>query len=213
MQVLLPSVYWPNLQYMAYALRADTLIIEQHEHFVKQSLRSRCEILSANGALRLSIPIVYSHSKTPMKDVEISYRSKWQSEHWRAICSAYNNSPYFDYFTDELRPFYQTKESSLFQFNLKQLQLLLRLLRIKKDIVLSETYIRDCGDVRDLRALGDKTGGKTKEAVSEILLQNTYYQTFSGKFAFVPNLSCLDLLFNTGKSAQDYLKPAIKAIT
>lgn len=205
MSVLFPTAYWPNILYMYQVSRAEELVIESQEYFVKQSLRTRCEILSANGRLRLSIPVCKTQKTTRIKDVEISYRSKWQNEHWRALCSAYNNSPFFEYYKDQLMDFYRRDYPFLLDYNTAQLKLLMNLLGIKKNIRFTELYEKAPQAIEDLRFMADvKIGSASSELLPEALL-TPYYQTFGTKFAFTANLSSLDLLFNTGGKALGYL--------
>lgn len=207
MKVLLPSVYWPNLLYMHQLCRAETVVIEAEEYLVKQSLRTRCEILSANGPLRLSIALKGSPTKSRLKDAEISYESKWPLEHWRAICSAYNKSPFFEYYKDGIEVFYRQRWPSLLAYNTEQLRFLLKALRIQTPIQFSSVYEANPSDLLDLRSLADhKSGIGSIEAAA---VNKPYYQTFGNKFDFVSNLSALDLLFNTGPEAKSYLVSAI----
>lgn len=197
--------YWPNLHYFYYVLHSEIVLIEQHEHYQKQSYRNRTRILSANGALDLSIPVLKKAPKELSRDVEISYQEAWQMKHWRAIVSAYSNSPYFEHFESEIFPFYSQRYASLLELNLTQLETLLKLLKVKKDIQLTEGYHKIVGNVTDLRELihPKKQPDHSDPAYSK--LSQPYYQTFESKFEFVPNLSILDLLFNEGLQTLDYL--------
>ena len=104
--VLLPTAYLPPIHYFSLLLKSETVFIEQHEHFVKQTYRSRCDILSSNGILSLSIPLQKKGDKELISEKRISYAEEWQMKHWRAITSAYKNSAYFEYFEDDFKPFY-----------------------------------------------------------------------------------------------------------
>lgn len=206
MKVLLSSAYWPNLQYVYYLLKCETVCIEQYDHYQKQSYRNRCQILSANGPLNLSIPVKHLAPKEFTKDVEISYQENWHQKHWRAIITAYKNSPYFEHFEDEIAELYFVKPKLLIEFNTLQLQLVLKLLRLKKEIKFSTDYIVDSLDYNDKReSIHPKLDFRSDSLTSEMLLKS-YYQTFEAKMAFVPNLSILDLLFNKGLESLDYLE-------
>lgn len=203
MSVLLSTAYWPGLPYLKAVLEADSVTIEQHEHYGKQTYRNRCSILSANGGLRLSIPIKkVSGVKQAVKTVEICYRENWQHQHWKALISAYKNSPYFEFFEDDFKVFYTQPYSHLLDFNTAQLRLILKLLRVQKNIVYSESYVPAdlvTADIKDLRALCDSDTAQILPSAPP------YHQTFSEKMAFVAGLSCLDALFNMGLGAKEYV--------
>lgn len=206
MRSLLSSAYWPNLHYFYYVLHSETICIEQFDNYQKQSFRNRTQILSANGTLDLSIPVTKSHSKELSKDIQISYRENWQQKHWRAIISAYKNSPYFEHFENEIAHFYSGKFDLLLDFNQQQLELLLNMLRIKKNFTRSEHYEKEPDSFFDLREkIHPKIDFKTDMLTLEVL-SKPYYQTFETKFEFIPNLSILDLLFNKGLETLDYLQ-------
>ncbi len=200
MNTIVNTAYWPNLNYLQAVLKAESVCIEQYDHYEKQSFRNRCEILSANGLLRLSIPVKkISGTKSLVKDIEISYQEKWQRQHWQAFISAYKNSPYFEYFEDELKPFYEQEFQFLLEYNTAQLQFLLKALRITKTITFSNQYNVKPINTIDCRHL---TEVKKQELFFPL---PPYHQTFSEKFAFIPNLSSLDILFNLGLKSKDYL--------
>ncbi len=130
-RIILSSAYLPSAQYISKINASSNILLEQHEHFVKQSYRNRCYILSANGPLCLSIPILHSNSvHTVVKDVKISYDFNWQKIHWKSIESGYRCSPFFEYYEDELSPFYKKNFSFLFDFNEQLLSLILKFLKI-----------------------------------------------------------------------------------
>jgi hypothetical protein len=205
MTALLTTAYWPNLHYFYYVLHAEQVLIEQHENYQKQSYRNRTLILTANGVLPLSIPVKKRGAKELTRDLQISYQENWQIRHWRAILSAYKNSPFFDYFEEEIHYFYNTRVEGLLEYNQLQLQLLLRLLKLKKQIALSPEFTKSVTDSMDLRFITDpKTDFREDPRVQE-LLGRPYYQTFGDRPGFHPNLSILDLLFNTGLESINYL--------
>lgn len=206
MTPLLTTAYWPNLHYFYYLLNSDTIVIEQHEHYQKQSFRNRTHLLTANGVIDLSVPVKKNKIKEFTADIEISYTENWQNKHWRAITSAYSNSPYFEYFEDEIYFFYQSPFKKLLDFNTQQLLLLFKLLKLKKEIQFTRDFVKQPANYYDAREIihPKKTYSVDTNVVN--LLSVPYYQTFGAKFPFQPNLSVLDLLFNTGMGAVEYLK-------
>jgi hypothetical protein len=206
MKILLTTAYLPNLHYFFYVFNSSSIGIEQFEHYQKQSFRNRTQILSANGILDMVIPVEKKAAKELTKDITISYAEKWQNKHWRAITSAYKNSPFFDFFEEELKYFYENEFEFLCDYNLQQLQVLLKILKLKREFVFTSAYEKVPKNSLDLREIiHPKINFKNDERVSNIL-NKTYYQTFESKFPFVPNLSSLDLIFNTGLEAVEYLK-------
>lgn len=188
--ILLSTAYLPNLQYLSQVINAGTVVLEKHENFMKQSYRNRCEIMGSNGKLSLSIPLVKQADKELISEKKISYAENWQQQHWRTITSAYKNSPYFEFFEDELKPFYDTQFELLFDYNTQLLQAVLHILRVKKQIQFTANFAAKPSDIADLRSLSDLS--------NDMYLVKPYYQVFADKYGFMSNLSCLDALFNVG---------------
>ena len=115
--VILPTTYWGPEEWYRRLLQAGTAEVEVMESFVKQTYRNRCTILSPDGPLTLSVPVKKVESKQYTRDVEISYQSKWQHQHWMAIMSAYKHTPYFDYYQEYFRPFYEREIRLLTELN------------------------------------------------------------------------------------------------
>ena len=206
MNVLLVTSYWPNLHYFFYVLNASIINIEQFDNYSKQSYRNRTQILSANGILNLSIPIKKNKSEKVVNAIEISYKEDWQKNHWRAITSAYKNSPYFDFFEEDLKVFYSNKYNLLIDYNIDQLKFIIKVLKQKKNIQLTKQYESNPESVIDLRTIIHPKQCYLSDKLVANKLDQSYYQTFENKISFTPNLSILDLLFNKGLHTIDYLK-------
>jgi|TARA_B110000238_G_scaffold124623_1_gene134747 hypothetical protein len=192
---LLPTAYLAPLSYYALIIKSPNSIIEQYEHFKKQTIRNRCSIYSSNGSLVLSVPKVRkSSSKTLIKDIQICYTEPWQKIHWNAIQSSYNSSPFFEYYMDEIFVIYNTKEKYLIDLNIKTHQLILKFLQIDSKINLSNNY----NSQTELEDFRDKKFQSINNPV--------YDQVFSIKKGFTPNLSIIDLVFNLGPESNNYLE-------
>lgn len=203
-KLLLSTAYFPPVQYMSKIKLYDEIFIERYENFGKQSYRNRSEIMSANGVISLSIPVEKANSKTLIRDMKIVYQTNWQKLHFKGIESAYKNSPYYEYYIDDLMPFFEKKEKFLLDFNSAILEVMLHLLKLSKPINYTEDYIREnIPGYRDMRnAIHPKAGHREEDTE---FIPRPYRQTFSDRFPFHPNLSILDLLFNTGPEAGKYL--------
>ena len=195
---LLPSAYLAPISYYAILLKYPKSTIEYHEYFIKQSIRNRCTIYSANGKLRLTVPKKRRGSdKTIIKNIKISYIENWQKNHWNSIKSAYNSSPFFKYYEDKFSPFFEEKEVYLVNFNTKLQNVILTILTEKQETNITTEYQKK-GNFYDLRKHNWKTS-----------IQETYSQVFMQKHGFITNLSILDLLFNLGPESTRYLKNII----
>lgn len=184
-------------------LGADEVLMEQHENFIKQSYRNRCNILAANGVLALSIPLVKSPEiKVNIREVEIDYKTDWQKQHLKSIESAYRNSPFYEYLIDDFISVYQKRPRHLFDFNLLLISIILNILEIDKKINFTNRFLIPNDENFDFRYRV-----KPKKQNEEItrLANKKYYQVFNDKHPFQPDLSIIDLLFNLGPEAYGYL--------
>jgi len=188
-EILLSSAYLPSMYYLKQVLKAETVWIEAQEHFVKQTYRNRCDILTANGRLSLSIPLSKQVDKEVIACKRISYAENWQVQHWRTITTAYKSSPYFEFFEDDFRPFYENRYEFLLDYNTALLNTILHILRMKKEIHLTRQYDAIPPGLNDLRNWYSLAPEETIEP---------YYQVFAIGSDFVPGLSCMDALFNVG---------------
>jgi hypothetical protein len=197
---ILNSLYLAPIEYYSALFRAENAIIEIHDNYQKQSYRNRCQIAGANGAISLSIPIEKPATSTcKMKDIRISEHGNWRHLHWNAIISAYRSSPFFEYYEDDFRPFYEKKQTFLHDFNEELRQLICRLIGIQTPVSYSETYIETVSEneknIIDFREIIHPK----KTIIAETPI---YYQVFAEKNGFIPQLSIIDLLFNRGNESR-----------
>ena len=135
MTVYLSSAYLAPVEYYTKLLAYDQIYIEQHDHYTKQTYRNRCTIAAPDGELALSIPTVKPDTpKCPMRDIRISDHGNWRHLHWNAIESAYNHTPFFEYYKDDFRPFYEKKYEFLADFNEELCHLVCSLIDIQPTI-------------------------------------------------------------------------------
>jgi len=195
------AFYFGPIDYYAELIKSESLNIEAHENFQKQTYRNRVNILGANGKLMLNIPILHDGPRL-MKDLQPSYEYNWQKEHYKSLKSAYRSSPYFEYYEDELAPFYEKKEKYLFDFNLKTIEFINQKLKLDLDISTTESYEK-------IEKEYDFRNQFSAKKPSQYHLPE-YAQVFDEKFDFIEGLSILDLLFSEGPSAVVYIKNVIK---
>lgn len=195
--ICLTSAYLAPVEYYSAMAKADTVFLEHCEFYEKQSYRNRCNIAGANGQLALTIPVEKSKgSRMLTRDVRISEHSDWQLQHWRSIESAYNSTPFFEYYKDDLIPFYEKNWTFLWDFNTEIQTKMLELLDLQVDVQLTKEYKVDFDEnVQDVR---NSIHPKKETEVGSF---RTYYQVFEQRFGFIPNLSSIDLLFNMGNES------------
>lgn len=198
--VLFSSLYLAPIEYYSALFRAERAIIEIYDNYQKQSYRNRCVIAGANGPLPLSIPIEKPETpKCQMKDIRIADHGNWRHLHWNAIVSAYNSTPFFEYYEDDFRPFYEKQHTFLHDFNEELRQLICRFIGIETPVSYTESFLQNVPDgTADFR---ETIHPKCKSDFTT----RPYYQVFSEKNGFLPNLSIIDLLFNMGNEARLYL--------
>ena len=206
---LLQTTYFGPIQWYQKLYRYDHCLIEQYDSFQKQTYRNRCVIATANGTQALTVPIEHlpltSHPSSLVKDLRISDHNQWRRVHWNALQSAYSESPFFEYYADDLRPFFEKKYVFLIDFNEDIRQKVCELIDFKpsveytkkftSDISLQTSVIFDFRDVINAKHPKPDTDFEAKE----------YWQVFQHKHGFQPNLSILDLLFNMGPESVFYL--------
>ncbi len=198
MSLILGSVYIGNIDYYSILNQNSVIEIEVFEHFKKQSYRNRSVIHGANGALNLIIPLEKHGNRTKIQDIKIDNSQRWQKLHWRSIESAYRSSPYFEFYEDDLKPFYETEYTSLVEFNAAIQNQVIELLGIEVELTPTRSYEKQEGiDYRVLLS--------PKKEASSYFTPIIYIQVFSEKNGFLSNLSILDLLFNEGPNAINFL--------
>ena len=135
------SVEW----YRQFLANPSAVQIEVMESFPKQTYRNRCTITVPHDSqsncqspianrLTLTVPVKRADSKQLTRDVEISYQQRWQHQHWIALVSAYKRTPYFDYYADFFRPFYEQETRFLVDFNEKIHQVILALVQNRVEL-------------------------------------------------------------------------------
>lgn len=206
---LLSSTYFGPVQWYQKLFRYDRVLLEQHDNFTKQTYRNRCIIATANGLQVLSVPIErYDGLKCKMKDVRISDHGNWRHIHWNALLSAYGDSPFFEFYADDLRPFFERKWEYLFDFNLDIIKLVCELLDIEPTVLPTTDYgivSEESGAASD-RIPDFRETIRPKHPLPDAdFYPRRYYQVYEQKHGFQANLSILDLLFNMGNEAVLYL--------
>ena len=199
MNTIIHPSYFPSISNFVAIAKADIVTLEMEDNFQKQTNRNRMYIYSPNGIQLLNIPIKKSkvaHQKT--KDVKIESAFDWQKQHFKSLEAAYRTSPFFEYFEDEITSVFKKKHTFLMDLNLETLEIVSKCLRITLNFKKTDEYFNESNDKIDYRNL---INGK-----KDTTLLDPYTQVFGNKHGFINNLSILDLLFNEGKYALDYLK-------
>lgn len=204
--VLLSSLYLAPIHYYSKLFGAERAIIEIHDNYQRQSYRNRCTIVAANGPIALSVPIEKPvRDKSKMKDIRIADHGNWQHLHWNALISAYNSTPFFDYYRDEFSYFYHKKFNFLLDFNEQLRALICKFIGIETSIAYSSEYRETyCSTTKDYReSIHPK---KEWQKSDPCFHAKPYYQVFGERHGFIANASIVDLLFNMGNEARLYLQ-------
>lgn len=203
----LSSAYLGPVEYYSKLVTYDKVYIEQYDHYMKQTYRNRCTIAGPDGDIALSIPTVKPENpKCPMKDIRISDHGNWRHMHWNAIESAYNSTPFFEYYKDDFHPFYEKKYEFLIDFNEELCKLICQLTDIEPHMERTTEYKTNfASEEYDFReAIHPK---KDFRKADPEFIPYPYYQVFETRNGFRPNLSIIDLLFNMGPESLLILQP------
>ncbi|MBP3230511.1 MAG: WbqC family protein [Prevotella sp.] len=206
--VILSSTYFGPVQWYQKLCRHGHVAIERYDHFMKQTYRNRCVIAAANGPQALTVPVEKGETQPLlMKDVRISDHGNWRHLHWQALQSAYGESPFFEFYADDLRPFFEKRWTWLFDFNLDITQKMCELLDIQPTIELTSEFVPAAGNLGQpsLKDFRDAIHPKHPLPDSEFEPRR-YYQVYESRHGFQPNLSILDLLFNMGNESVLYIQ-------
>lgn len=197
--ILIHPSYFPSISHYIAMANADAVTLEMEDNFQKQTNRNRMYIYSPNGIQLLNIPIKHSkdaHQK--IQDVKLETAFDWQKQHFKSLEAAYRTSPFFEYFEDDLMPIFTKKHNFLMDLNLQTMELVSKCLGMDFNPQKTTEYFHEVPDHEDFRYL---INGKKDTTQLE-----SYTQVFEEKHGFLNNLSILDLLFNEGRYAKDYLK-------
>ena len=207
---LLQTTYFGPIQWYQKLYRYDHCLIEQYDSYQKQTYRNRCLIATANGVQALTVPVEnekgeMKNEKCLLRDIRISDHNQWRRVHWNALQSAYSESPFFDYYADDLHPFFEKKFDFLIDFNEAIRQKICELIDIQPHVEYTSEYTSAIGhqpsaivDYRDVIHAKHPQHDDMFEA-------KQYWQVFQHKHGFLPNLSILDLLFCMGPESVFYL--------
>ena len=197
MALFIPTYFSPISQYHA-LLNSNSITFEVEDNYQKQTYRNRCYIYGANGKQLLNIPVTIpkSSKKTKSKDILVE-NANWQKQHYKSLEAAYNHSPFFEFYKDDLRKIFSKKYTYLLDVNLDSFNFIMDAMELFKEYTLSKTYEET--KLNDFRNLADS---KKKVEISSI----PYIQMFDQKFGFLKNLSILDLLFMEGPNSINFLE-------
>ena len=198
-QLLLSTTYFGPIQWYQKLYRAEEVFIERCESFQKQTYRNRCIIATTNGPQALTVPIERQFTINCIKDIRISDHGNWRHLHWNALQSAYGESPFFDYYQDDIRPFFEQRWDYLLDFNEAIREKMCELLDIQPKVDYSKEFTVNY--MKDYRMV---IRPKNPEPDPDFTPKR-YYQVYEQKHGFLPNLSILDLLFNMGPESIFYL--------
>lgn len=219
---LLSTTYFGPVQWYQKLNRYPYIYIERCESFIKQTYRNRCVIATTNGLQTLSIPVEHTQDKGDdssrlITDIRISNHGNWRHLHWNALMSAYGDSPFFDYYVDDIRPFFEQRWENLFDFNMAITHKLCELLDIHPTIQFTDNFIPTNQDSStSITSISSTTSSSHFLDFRDVIRPKNplpdpdftpqkYYQVYQQKWGFQPNLSILDLLFNMGNESILYL--------
>lgn len=195
-----PTFFPPIIQYVLMA-SGDGIVFEKHDNFQKQTYRNRCYIYGANGKQLLTVPVMHTKNsqRQRTRDVRIDNSFSWKKNMVKSLESSYRSSPYFEFYEDDVIEIFKKDHRFLLDLNFHAHELVSECLGLDLPVRFTESYIEEWPEGEDFRYLA-KAKGEPAYALKK------YTQVFENKHGFLANLSILDLLFNEGTSALQYLE-------
>jgi hypothetical protein len=194
-KLLISTAYLPPVEYFSHISEAEEIFVEKEENYLKQTYRNRCYILSAHGPQLLSVPVYLgSVHKTLIKDIRIDYSKRWQQVHLRAISASYSSSPFYEFYFESFEKIISENHEFLIDLNMALTENIVKILRLKRAIAYTTLFEQVDNMPYDLRY---NIAPKVKSSFQI----KPYIQVFDTGKGFVPNLSIVDLIFNTGPEA------------
>jgi len=195
---VLTIAFFPPIEYFALLARYSSVYVEACENYQKQSYRNRCRILAADGPQDLHFPVRHRDGtfSLPIREIEVDYSTPWVTKMERCIDTAYRSSAYFDYYREGLFSILDGQPRTLWELDMRILTWLLEKYGLRTGIVPTERYAPEHVDIHPKRP---------NSLLKELGVERPYYQVFADRHGFIPGLSSLDLLFNEGPAAQDFI--------
>ncbi len=198
-KILVSTAYLPPVEYFSLISQADEVLVEGQENYIKQSYRNRCYILSAHGPQLLSVPVYLgSQHKTPLKEIRIDYSKRWQQVHLRAITASYNSSPYFQFYFENIEKIISKKIAFLIDLNMELTESVLKMLKLNIKLTQTTNFESDGKADNDFRY-------KISPKEESQFIFKEYMHVFDTVNHLIKGLSIIDLIFNMGPEAVDYL--------
>lgn len=198
MALFLPTYFSPIAQYIK-LVNASDVVFEFFDNYQKQTYRNRCYIYGANGKQLLNIPISHlkNSDRKKTRDVLVDADDPWQSQHLKSIDTAYSNSPFYEFYKDDLLKIFTKKYRFLLDVNIDSFEFVMDALQL--DSSYAKTTAFEAAVENDFRSLANA------KQLPDMKFQS-YIQQFDHKHGFLPNLSILDLLFMEGPNTISYLE-------
>ncbi len=208
MKALFSTAFLAPISYFSILQMADEVFLEKFETYSKQSYRNRAVIYSANGSLDITIPVEKIHGNhTLSSEMIVCNKTDWNKKCWRAIESAYRSTPFFIYYSDEYQAIFDNPPKTLWELNQKLLKLNLKHLQLKKTVSETDSFEKKTLELLDFR---NSIHPKAKPDFGMVFPE--YFQVFSPRLGFKPNMSILDLIFHLGPDANGYLQEVVLPI-
>lgn len=203
--ILLSTAYFPPISWMSLLYQHQEIVIDLNETYPKQTFRNRCQIATTNGLMDLSVPIKKPNgNQTKTKETQIDYQQNWPLLHWKSIKTAYQSSPFFLYYQDEVEALFHKKHETLFELNEQIIQEISSLIGFSAKINYSAEFIH-------LDTLKDDYRFSIHPKKNNPFIMESYHQVFEEKFGYLENLSILDLLFNEGPESIYILEKTVSS--
>ena len=211
--------YIPYLGFFDKMKRSDIFVIYDDAQFEKGEFPHRNRIRIYHGWKWLTVPVEKKH--IPINEIRIKNEVatwkgvRWADAHFKDIRDNYKDTPYYSEYEKEIKRIYEKRYDKLVELNMELINFLKKAFDLDTKIVFSSDLGFTSKSTKRLVEIVETLGGDVylsgpmgRDYLDVLLFENrgikvefqdfehpVYKQRYEG---FVPNMSAIDALFNTG---------------
>lgn len=222
---ILQSNYIPWKGYFDLINKVDEFVLYDDMQYTKRDWRNRNKIQTQSGLKWLSVPVLVKGKYfQTIKETKISDKN-WAKNHWNMIKQNYSKAPHFKEYKDNFENLYLScNKEFISEINYEFIKTINKVLGIETKIKWSNEFVLEEGQTEKLLGICKQSNATTyvsgpaakgyfdedlatKEGIQVEWMDYSDYPEYNQQHQpFEHGVTVLDLIFNTGVAAKDYMK-------